>query len=113
MLNCGLIFLIALLVVTSCLSTTKEKCQIIDTSEIYLLDSIGSGLAKDDGIYAVHIHLQGKTEGEIEFNGMRFQPGPIDSLISNRDQYGTFYIYELINNSGENVDLDVCVKFLH
>ena len=101
------------LLTSSCFSSTSYKCEEVEMSETYYLDSIDSGLDSDDGIYAASIKLKGFLENDIQFNNMSLASGTIDTVINHQDQYGT-QCYIVINNEfGGMVDLDVCVSFSH
>lgn len=106
-----LLAIFGLIITTSCLRTTDEKCTSILTSETQFQDSISSGLKMDDGIYAVSIKLTGKLENDIQFNEFSIPAGDLDTLITNRDQYSPTFHYEISNEAGGNVELDVCVGF--
>ena len=113
MRNSNLILMFILLAATSCLSSTSYKCEEVDMSETYFLDSIDSGLDIDDGIYAASIKLKGFLENDIQFNNMSLASGTIDTVINHQDQYGTQYYVVINNEFGGMVDLDVCVSFSH
>lgn len=81
--------------------------------ETYYLDSIDSGLDTDDGIYAASIKLKGLLENDIQFNNIRIASGNIDTVMNHQDQYGTYFKYRIINESGGNVNLNICVSFSH
>lgn len=83
------------------------------STEVYLLDSIDSGLDADDGIFAASIKLKGYLEKDIQFNDMSLAAGSIDTVINNQDQYGTHFYYEIQNDSKGKIDLDICVRFSH
>lgn len=106
-----LLAIFVLLITTSCLRTTDEKCTSILSSEAQIQDSIPSGLKKDDGIYAVWIKLNGKVDHDIQFNEFSLPAGVVDTLIRNRDWYSPTFHYTFSNEEGGNVDLDICVGF--
>lgn len=82
MRNSNLILMFILLAATSCLSSTRYKCQEVDMSETCYLDSIDSGLDSDDGIYAASIKLKGFLENDIQFNNIRIASGNIDMVMN-------------------------------
>lgn len=85
----------------------------MELTDTYYRDSIQSGLKIDDGIYAVSIRLQGEVDNDISINEFKISAGNVDTLISYRDQYDVNYQYEIKNDSGGKVDLDICVSFSH
>lgn len=106
-------FPILLLFFSSCLRVTDEYCKTIRTSNSHYQDSISSGLEMEDGIYAVSLKLKAKLENDIQFNKFSFPAGDLDTLITNRDQYSPTFHYEISNETGGNVELDVCVSFVY
>ena len=108
-----LVLIFVLLATTSCLRATDEKCKSIVTSESQFQDSIPSGLEINDGIYAVSIKLKERIENEIQFNEFFLPSGQVDTLISKKDYYSPTFHYELLNKSGGDVELDVCVGFAY
>lgn len=109
----SLAFPILLLFISSCLRVTDENCKTIQTSKNHFQDSISSGLEIEGGIYSVSIKLKGKLENDIHFNEFSFPAGDLDTLIKNRDQYSPTFHYEISNEAGGNVELDVCVSFAY
>jgi hypothetical protein len=108
-----LVLCVGLFLTSSCLSSTSYKCEEVDISETYYLDSIDSGLETDDGIYAASIILKGFLENDIQFNNMSLASGTIDTVINHQDQYGTQYYIVINNELGGVVHLDICVSFSH
>lgn len=111
--NPRLILVFVLSLATSCLSRTDYKCREIEGNEAFFQDSIASGLEADDGMYAASIRLRGFVENDIRFNLMDISAGAVDTLINHQDQYGTQFFYDIENESGGDVDLEICVSFSH
>jgi hypothetical protein len=109
----SVLLVLIVLILSSCLRSTDEKCKSIAISEFYFQDSIVSGLTENDGIYSVWIKLNGDVENDIRINEFSFPAGSVDTLISNRDQYATTFFYEVKNEFGGKVDLDICVGFAY
>ncbi len=102
-----------MLLATSCLSSTYDKCSEIKGDKLLFQDSIASGLGADEGIYAVSIQLRGMVENDVQFNGLNIPAGKIDTVINHVDQYAPYFYYDLENGSGGEVDLEVCVNFYY
>lgn len=112
-LSLSLILCVGLFLTSSCLSSTSYKCEEVDMSETYYLDSIDSGLDNDAGIYAASIKLKGSLENDIQYNNLSLASGTIDTVINHQDQNGTQYYMVINNEFGGAVNLDVCVSFSH
>lgn len=107
------ILVFVMLLATSCLSSTYDKCSEIKGDEVLFQDSISSGLESDRGIYKVSIQLRGMVEKDVQFNGLNLPAGKIDTVMDHVDQYAPYFYYDLENGSGEEVDLEVCVNFFY
>jgi hypothetical protein len=107
------ILVFVMLLASSCLSSTYDKCAEIKGEKLLFQDSISSGLESDRGIYKVSIQLRGMVENDVQFNGLNLPAGKIDTVMDHVDQYAPYFYYDLENGSGGEVDLEVCVIFYY
>lgn len=105
------VILLLIVMISSCDENRNKGEVIIDNVARPLFDSVVVSLDEGERINKAVVRLVGDVDGAFLFNQIKFEEGPIDSIIYSQDWHQPIYKIEYEPIEAQNGYLMVVVEF--